>query len=185
MRLLIAIIIVFLSNNVFSEILLSDIKLYDNINDHFSNNNIKKFSVENEPYGLKEEYSQLYFTNPSIIFDENFTLVMVIFKNKTREIEYVSGLYENLNNCIKFRDQQILLDKSIKISDGETLKQKHDGGLEQNLVQFSFKNYVIKHSCDYYSEPSQWAGTIDYRLDYHTWTYNDWITKIMGTIRIE
>ena len=184
MKILLMLFVLFLSKTVFSEILLSNIKLYENVNNYFSKYEINEFNAESDTYGFDTKYSQLYFTDPSSIFDENFTLVMVIFENKTKEIEYVSGLYENLNNCIKFRDEQISI-STLNKSDGETASQKHDDGLEQNLVMFRYDDYAIKHSCDYYSEPSPWAGTVDYRFDYHTWTYSDWITEIMGTTLIE
>ena len=109
-------------------------------------------------------------------------MVIITFESNSKKITYVSGLNENLNNCLKFRDEQILINSKPNLPEGNEINSKHKNGLEQKVISYYFEEYLMKYSCDFYSSPSPWAGTVDYRFDYLTWDYNEWVVDVMDTV---
>ena len=185
MKILLTLIVLFFSSSVVAEVLLSNLELYENINNYFSKSEIKKYQSPNVIYGKDAKYSQIYIANPSEKFDENYTLIMIGYENNSKKIHYVGGLNENLNNCLKFRDEKILINESINSLSKKTYKQVHNDGLQQDVVEFYGNNFRIKFTCDYYFEPSPWAGTIDFRYDFLTEEINTWLIEIFETELID
>ena len=165
------------------KIYLKDIKINSNITNYFSPKEIDLYNTEIDgKYGKKRKYSYLYITNPKEKFDENFTLVMIAFENKSWKVQYSAGLFEDLNNCIKFRDDQIKLYKNQLIGyESYEGTSKHDDGVRQEIVVFTKNNIRKKFTCDYYPDSSEYAGTVDFRIDSLTNSFNTWVTSAEGT----
>jgi len=182
MKTLIILFFLFFSKSLFGEVLLTNIELNESISNYFSKFEFNQFNIENEHYGKNKKYSKLYIEKPSQLFDDNYTLAIITFENNSKKITYVSGLNENLNNCLKFRDEQILINSKLNLPEGNEINSKHKDGLEQKVISYYFEEYLMKYSCDFYSPPSPWAGTVDYRFDYLTWDYNEWVVDLMDTV---
>ena len=113
MKIFITLLVLFFSSSVIADVLLNKIKLNDNVNMHFSKSEINKYQSPSDGYGNEKKYSQLYIKNPQEIFDDNYTLVTIAYDSNSKKIKYISGSYENLNNCELFRDQQIIINQVI------------------------------------------------------------------------
>ena len=166
-----------------NKIILKDLKINSNITNYFSQKEIDLYRYDEEgKYGKNEIYSLLYIKNPNEKFNENFSLIMIAYNNKSWKIHYTAGLMENLNNCIKFRDEQINAYKTIfKNYKKRIATSEHSDGLKQEIISFRKGNLRAKFTCDYYSESSPYAGTVDFRVDFLTDTFNTWVVRAEGT----
>ena len=168
-----------------NNLIIQDIKINTKVTDYFSNKELKEYNSSYEKYGTSKKYSLLYFDKDRGInekFNDNFDIIMISYNNNTWKIEYVAGVIEDLKNCIKFREEQAKLYKDkFKKYRKEKITAEHADGLKQEVISYEFKNLKAKLTCDIYPDSSPYAGTIDFRIDYLTDSFNTWVVREEGT----
>ena len=88
---------------------LKDLKLNENINNYFFNQEITEYNYEGEGYGTDSLYSVLFIPQ-SKLKDKEYDSITISFNNKSKKISYYAGFVEkfkNLNKCLEYRDKQV------------------------------------------------------------------------------
>ena len=191
-KFLVFIVLSFLwSGNAWSEKNLNffNIKLNKRITDFFPKSNIDKYNL-NVPkkYGAKYKYSQLYFDDGDVNggikkFNDNFDIIVVVYNNNNWNIEYFSGSVIDLNNCIKFRNEQekIYSDLLKGYSKRRGGKQTHADGTEEDIIVYAKRGSSVKLSCLTQSPTGPYAGEVDFTIDFIGDSFNKWVINIEGT----
>ena len=191
-KLLVIIVLSFLwSGNAWTEKNLSflNIKLNKKVTDFFSKSDIDKYNLYiPEKYGAKYKYSQLYFDDGDVNggiekFNDNFDIIVVVYNNNNWNIEFFNGAVINLNNCIKFRNEQekIYSDLLKRYSKKRGGKQTHADGTEEDILVYAKSGSLIKLSCLTHSPTGPYAGEVDFTIDFIGDSFNKWVINIEGT----
>ena len=191
-RLAILVIVFFSwSGNAWSEKNLNflNIKLNKKITDFFPKSYIDKYNLNvPEKYGAKYKYSQLYLDGGDVNggikkFNDNFDIIIVVYNNSNWSIEYFNGSVINLNNCIKFRNEQekIYSDLLKEYSKRRGGKQTHADGVEEDILVYLKRGSMVKLSCHTHSSTGPFAGEVDFTIDFINDNFNKWVINIEGT----
>tara|TARA_B100001564_G_C20409393_1_gene564949 strand:- start:23 stop:595 length:573 start_codon:yes stop_codon:yes gene_type:complete len=161
---------------------LNDLKLDENINNYFFNQEISEFSYEGDGYGIGSNYSVL-FIPPNKLKDKKYDSLTIAFSNNSKKISYYAGFVEgfkNLNECLNFRDKQVSKSKKeFLIHERENQTNKHSDGLIQQTVRFISIKSSAAFSCDYFEEEKN--SRVDFRFDVLTNKFNDWVVNLNDT----
>ena len=76
-----------------SLISLKDLKLNENINNYFFNQEITEFSYEGDGYGTNSEYSVIFIPQ-SKLKNKEYDGLTVSFNNKSKKISYYAGFVQ-------------------------------------------------------------------------------------------
>ena len=191
-KFLVIIVLGFLwSGNAWTEKNLNflNIKLNKKVTDFFSKSTIDKYNAYVPgKYGAKYKYSQLYFddgeTNGGIEkFNDNFDIILVVYNNNNLNIEFFNGAIINLNNCIKFRNEQekVYSDLLKGYSKRREGKQTHADDTEEDIIVYAKRGSSVKLSCLTHSPTGPYAGEVDFTIDFIGDSFNKWVLNIEGT----
>ena len=191
MRLVIIVLGLLWSGNAWTEKNLNflNIKLNKKVTDFFSKSSINKYNANiPEKYGAKYKYSYLYFDDGKVNggiekFNDNFDIITVVYNNNNLNIEFFNGSIINLNNCIKFRNEQekVYSDLLKRYSKKRGGKQTHADGTEEELLVYAKSGNIIKLSCLAHSPTGPYAGEVDFSIDFIGDSFNKWVINIEGT----
>ena len=160
-----------------------EIKILDNLNFYFFENEINKYYVTKpdlNAFAKNKKYSFLHINQSSNIFEEDYDAIQVYYENKTNDIVYTSAIYENIANCSKIK-KNVISDFESKynvsnLQTGEDTTISSDGMKDVSKF-YILDQYYIKFSCYFYTD-----GSTDLRIDQMTYEYNDWIVELWNTI---
>ncbi len=179
MKTLVTILILFFSSFATAEYPIANLELNNKISNYFSDKELKDYNWETRGYGSNEIYSLIVITDPKQILFVNYSVMSIAYNNNTGFIEYVAGFIRGFNSfkqCIDYRDAQVNksnFDKSFAI---EKVKNEHkETGVKQHKIIFEKPSFAVTFNCD------EVEDRINYRLDYLTQSFNDWVVELEGT----
>ncbi len=160
-----------------------EIKILDNLNFYFYENEINKYYVTNadlDAFAKNKKYSFLHFAQSSNIFEDDYDAIQVYYENKTNDIVFTSAIYESVLNCLKIKKNAISNFESrynvSNLKTGEDTTISSDGMKDVSKF-YILDKYYIKFSCYYYTD-----GYTELRIDQMTYEYNDWIVEQWNTV---
>ena len=172
--------------NAATKISLGDLKLKESINNFFSKQEIAEYSYEGFGYGKNSKYSVL-FLYPDQLKDKQYDTITIAFNNKTKKIAYYAGFVEkfkNLNECVKFRDAQVLKNrKKFLLHKKKTGLSTHADKMLQDVVFFGSTRSEAKFTCDFFEEERN--SRVDFRFDVLTPEFNKWVIELEKTKTIK
>ena len=161
---------------------LKDLKLNENINNYFFNQEITEYSYEGAGYGTDSLYSVLFIPQ-SKLKDKEYDSITISFNNKSKKISYYAGFVEkfkNLNKCLEYRDKQVSKNKyKFLLHDRENQTNTHNDGMVQKTIRFISIKSSAAFSCDYFEDEKN--SRADYRFDVLTDEFNTWVMKLNNT----
>ena len=176
--------ILMLCNVGFASTLISlkDLKLNENINNYFFNQEITEFSYEGDGYGTNSEYSVIFIPQ-SKLKNKEYDGLTVSFNNKSKKISYYAGFvqkFKNLNKCLEYRDKQVTENKyKFLLHDRRNETNTHRDGLIQKTVRFISLNSAAAFHCEYFEDEIN--SRVDYRTDVLTNEFNNWVATLEKT----
>ena len=176
--------ILMLCNVGFASTLISlkDLKLNENINNYFFNQEITEYNYEGEGYGTDSLYSVLFIPQ-SKLKDKEYDAITISFNNKSKKISYYAGFvqkFKNLNKCLEYRDRQVSENKyKFLLHDRDDQTNTHKDGMVQKTVRFISIKSSAAFSCDYFEDEKN--SRVDYRFDVLTDEFNTWVMKLEKT----
>tara|TARA_B100000965_G_C19426139_1_gene684371 strand:+ start:332 stop:904 length:573 start_codon:yes stop_codon:yes gene_type:complete len=161
---------------------LADLKLNENINNYFFNQEITEYNYEGEGYGTDSVYSVLFIPQ-SKLKNKEYDSITIAINNNSKKISYYAGFVEkfkNLNKCLEYRDKQVLKNKyKFLLHDRDDQTNTHSDGLIQKTVRFISIKSSAAFSCDYFED--QKNSNVNYRFDVLTDEFNNWVQKLNKT----
>jgi len=173
-----------LCNAAFASTLISlkDLKLNENINNYFFNQEITEYNYEGSGYGTDSLYSVLFIPQ-SKLKNKEYDSITIAFNNKSKKINYYAGFVEkfkNLNKCLEYRDKEVSKNKyKFLLHDRDDQTNTHSDGMIQKTVRFNSIKSSAAFSCDYFEGEKN--SRVDYRFDVLTDKFNNWIQKLNKT----
>ena len=165
-----------------SLISLKDLKLNENINNYFFNQEITEFSYEGDGYGTNSEYSVIFIPQ-SKLKNKEYDGLTISFNNKSKRISYYAGFvqkFKNLNKCLEYRDKQVTENKyKFLLHDRRNETNTHRDGLIQKTVRFISLNSAAAFHCEYFEDEIN--SRVDYRTDVLTNEFNNWVANLEKT----
>lgn len=162
---------------------LTDLKLNENINNYFFNQEITEYSHEGDGYGIDSAYSVLFIPK-SKLKNKEYDSITIAFDNKSKKIVYYAGFVEkfkNLNKCLEYRDKQITKNKNkYLLKNPQDQTSTHNDGMIQKTIRFSQLYSSAAFSCDYLENTKN--SRVDYRFDVLTDKFNKWVMNLEKTI---
>ena len=161
---------------------LKDLKLNENINNYFFNQEITEYNYEGNGYGTDSVYSVLFIPQ-SKLKNKEYDSITIAFNNKSKKISYYAGFVENFKNldkCLEYRDKQVSENKyKFLLHDREDQTNTHSDGIIQKTVRFFSIKSAAGFSCDYFEDEKNFR--VDYRFDVLTDEFNTWVVNLNKT----
>ena len=158
-------------------------KLNQDINNYFSNQEIAEYNIEDFGYGSDSKYSLLISFDTNKFKDNQYDDFSIVYETKSKKIVYYAGFVEgfkNLNECLKYRDEQVSKNrKKFILHKKSAAKSTHKSGLIQEAVRFQSIKTEAKFNCDYYEDEKDKA--VDFRFDVLTSEFNEWVVELSET----
>ena len=115
--------------------------------------------------------------------DNEYDDFTIAYETKSKKIAYYAGFVEgfkNLNECLKYRDEQVLKNrKKFILHKKNAVKSTHNSGLIQEAVRFQSIKTEAKFTCDYFEDEKD--KRVDYRFDVLTSEFNEWVVELDDT----
>ena len=165
-----------------NQIYLKDLKLNQDINNYFSNQEIAEYNIEDFGYGSNSKYS-LLMDIANKFKNNEYDSFTIAYETKSKKIVYYAAFLEgfkNLNECLNYRDEQVSKNREKftfhKKSSGQLT---HQDGLIQEAIRFKSIKTEAKFTCDYYEDEE--FTRADFRFDALTTKFNEWVVELEGT----
>ena len=161
---------------------LSDLKLNEDINNYFFNQEITEYNYEGSGYGSNSDYSVLLIP-ANKLKNKRYDSITIAYDNNTKKISYYAGFIEkfrNLNECLEYRDEQVSKNKKkFLLHKKKNQISTHEEGLIQETVRFISIKSSAAFSCDFFEEEKN--SRVDFRFDVLTNKFNEWVVELNKT----